>query len=82
MENYIKISNLKTLFMRFHDEGSNGSSIFFLSSIFFRLSNKNSFAAFRAEIVGFTLVFIYCSKFFIQFYPTYRIDRHTSKRTF
>lgn len=49
----------------------------FLSSIFFWLSNKYSFAAFRAEIVVFTLVLTYCGKFLIHFYSAYRIDRHT-----
>ena len=48
------------------------------SSIFFRLSNKDSFAAFRAEIVVFTLVLKYRGKIFIHFYPAYRIDRHTA----
>src|SRR5215813_5275141 len=49
----------------------------FLSSIFFWLSNKYSFAAFRAEIVVFTLVLTYCGKFLIHFYSAYRIDRQT-----
>ena len=55
-----------------------GDNIFRCSSIFARLSTKDPFATFRAEIVVPTPVFISCRKFFIHFYSANWIDRHLS----
>ena len=55
-----------------------GDNIFRCSSIFARLFTKDPFAAFGAEIVVLTPVFIDCRKFFIHFYSANWIDRHPS----